>query len=95
MTEDKQRRGGVIFDVDGTLLDTNYLHVAAWWEAFTERGHDIRCADVHRAIGMGSAEMIEKVLGKPDPTVSDAHSRHFALYLGRMRPLPGAVAEGA
>ncbi|MGO8887290.1 MAG: hypothetical protein ACLPUO_29275 [Streptosporangiaceae bacterium] len=60
-----------------------------------------RCADVHRAIGMGSAEMIEKVLGKPDPTVSDAHSRHFALYLGRMRPLPGAaellaaVAEGA
>jgi hypothetical protein len=25
--------GGVIFDADGTLLDINYLHVAAWWDA--------------------------------------------------------------
>jgi phosphoglycolate phosphatase-like HAD superfamily hydrolase len=82
---------GVIFDVDGTLLDTNYLHVAAWWEAFSERGHDIRCADVHRAIGMGSAELVERVLGRPDPSVSPAHSRHYAPYLGRIRPLPGAA----
>jgi HAD superfamily hydrolase (TIGR01509 family) len=85
------RRGGVIFDVDGTLLDTNYLHIAAWWQAFRERGHDIRCADVHRALGMGSAEMVERVLGRPDPSVSPAHSRYYAPYLGRMRPLPGAA----
>ena len=45
-----KRCGGVIFDVDGTLLDTNYLHVVAWWEAFRERGHEIRCADVYRAL---------------------------------------------
>jgi HAD superfamily hydrolase (TIGR01509 family) len=83
--------GGVIFDVDGTLLDTNYLHVAAWWEAFRERGHDIRCADIHRALGMGSAELVQRVLGRSDPSVIDAHSRHFAPYLGRMRPLPGAA----
>lgn len=83
---------GVIFDVDGTLLDTNYLQVAAWWEAFRERGHDIRCADIHRALGMGSAELVERVLGKPDPSVSPAHSRHYAPYLGRIRPLPGAAA---
>jgi phosphoglycolate phosphatase-like HAD superfamily hydrolase len=86
-----ERNGGVVFDVDGTLLDTNYLHIAAWWEAFAERGHDVRCADVHRAIGMGSAELVERVLGRPDPTVSPAHSRHYAPYLGRMRPLPGAA----
>jgi phosphoglycolate phosphatase-like HAD superfamily hydrolase len=91
VTDDQRRRGGVIFDVDGTLLDTNYLHVAAWWEAFRERGHDVRCADIHRAIGMGSAELVERVLGEPDPSVSDAHSRRFAPYLGRMRPLPGAA----
>jgi HAD superfamily hydrolase (TIGR01493 family) len=84
-------RGGVVFDVDGTLLDTNYLHVAAWWEAFGERGHDIQCADIHRALGMGSTELIERVLGKPDPSVSAAHSRHYAPYLGRIRPLPGAA----
>jgi HAD superfamily hydrolase (TIGR01493 family) len=85
------RRGGVIFDVDGTLLDTNYLHVAAWWEAFAERGHDARCADIHQALGMGSAELVERVLGRPDPSVSAAHSRHYAPYLGRIRPLPGAA----
>jgi hypothetical protein len=70
--------GGVIFDVDGTLLDTNYLHVAAWWDAFRERGHDIRCADVHRALGMGSSDLVERVLGRPDTTVIEAHGRYFA-----------------
>jgi HAD superfamily hydrolase (TIGR01509 family) len=83
--------GGVIFDVDGTLLDTNYLHVAAWWEAFRERGHDIRCADVHRALGMGSSDLVERVLGRPDASVIEAHSRYAGPYLGRMRPLPGAA----
>jgi HAD superfamily hydrolase (TIGR01509 family) len=81
----------VIFDVDGTLLDTNYLHVAAWWEAFRERGYDIRCADVHRALGMGSFDLVQRVLGHPDSSVIEAHSRYFAPYLGRLRPLNGAA----
>jgi phosphoglycolate phosphatase-like HAD superfamily hydrolase len=80
----------VIFDVDGTLLDTNYLHVTAWWEAFRERGHDVACADIHRAIGLSSDDLITRVLGRPDPSVSAAHSRYIAPYLGRMRPLAGA-----
>lgn len=91
MTAGQRNAGGVIFDVDGTLLDTNYLHVTAWWEAFRERGHDIRCADVHASLGKGSADLVEHVLGKPDPSVIDAHSRYFAPYLGRMRRLPGAA----
>ena len=80
----------MIFDVDGTLLDTNYLHVTAWWEAFRERGHDVACADIHRAIGLSSEDLITRVLGRPDPSVSEAHSRYIAPYLGRMRPLAGA-----
>jgi phosphoglycolate phosphatase-like HAD superfamily hydrolase len=87
---DRPRRGGVIFDVDGTLLDTNYQHVTAWWEAFRERGHDVACADIHRAIGLSSDDLITRVLGRPDPSVSGAHSRYIAPYLGRMRPLAGA-----
>jgi HAD superfamily hydrolase (TIGR01509 family) len=86
----RPRARGVIFDVDGTLLDTNYLHVAAWWQAFRERGHDVRCADIHRSLGMGSAELVARVLGRPDPAVVDAHGRYFAPNLGRLRPLPGA-----
>jgi phosphoglycolate phosphatase-like HAD superfamily hydrolase len=80
----------VIFDVDGTLLDTNYLHVTAWWDAFRERGHDVTCADIHRAIGLSSEDLVSRVLGRPDPSVSPAHSRYIAPYLGRMRPLAGA-----
>ena len=76
--------------MDGTLLDTNYLHVTAWWNAFRERGHDVPCADIHRAIGLGSADLINRVLGHPDPGSSEAHSRYIAPYLGRMRALPGA-----
>ena len=78
MAEQRPGRGGVIFDVDGTLLDTNYLHVAAWWEAFRERGHDVACADIHRAIGLSSDDLIGQVLGRPDPSVSGAHSRYVA-----------------
>jgi beta-phosphoglucomutase-like phosphatase (HAD superfamily) len=35
-----ERSGGVVFDGDGTLLDTNDLHVAAWWEAFATQVYD-------------------------------------------------------
>jgi beta-phosphoglucomutase-like phosphatase (HAD superfamily) len=72
------RNGGVIADVDGTLLDAKYLHVAAWREAFGERGHDIRRADARRALGMASAELAGQVLGRLDPPVIEAHSRHAA-----------------
>jgi HAD superfamily hydrolase (TIGR01509 family) len=90
VTSGRPRARGVVFDVDGTLLDTNYLHIAAWWEAFRECGHDVRCADIHRSLGMGSAELVARVLGRPDPRVIDAHSRYFAPNLGRLRPVPGA-----
>jgi HAD superfamily hydrolase (TIGR01509 family) len=82
---------GVVFDVDGTLLDSNYLHVAAWWEAFRELGHDVPCADIHRAIGLGSEDLVSRLLGHPDQTASQAHSRYIAPYLGRLRALPGAA----
>ncbi len=82
---------GVVFDVDGTLLDSNYLHVTAWWEAFRELGHDVPCADIHRAIGLGSEDLIERLLGHPDEAASQAHSRYIAPYLGRLRALPGAA----
>ena len=71
-------RPGVLFDVDGTLLDTNYLHVLAWWQAFRDGGHDgIDMATVHRAIGIASAELVQKVLGREDATTVQAHSARY------------------
>jgi HAD superfamily hydrolase (TIGR01549 family) len=57
------RSGAVLFDIDGTLVDTNYLHVAAWLDAFRHVGHPVNGADIHRAIGMGSPQLLERLLG--------------------------------
>ena len=62
MTQDP--RPGVLFDVDGTLLDTNYLQVLAWWQAFRDTGHDdVSMADCHRAIGIASEELVTHLVG--------------------------------
>ncbi len=42
-----------LFDVDGTLVDSNYLHAVTWWEAFIQSGYQVPMADIHRVIGMG------------------------------------------
>ena len=87
---------GVLFDVDGTLVDTTYIHAVCWAEALHQAGHDIPAAAAHRAIGMGSAELLDHLLG-PDrdrDQDDDLAAVHLALYKlswGRLRPLPGAV----
>jgi len=81
----------VVFDLDGTLLDTNYLHVMAWWEAFFAAGHDVSCFDVHRAIGKPSAELVQGLLGRPDDAVVQGHSRHWARVRDSARPFHRAA----
>ena len=87
----------VLFDVDGTLMDTNYLHTVAWWEAFAQAGHEVPMAPIHRAIGMGSDQLLDALLpaGRDrgaDGGISTAHSALYSVYWSRLRPLPGAVA---
>jgi HAD superfamily hydrolase (TIGR01509 family) len=86
----------VLFDVDGTLVDTNYLHTVAWWEAFTQAGHSVPMASIHRAIGMGSDQMLDRLLpadrdSGADDSIKDAHSALYSVYWCRLRPLPGAT----
>src|SRR6201989_1105394 len=85
-----------LFDVDGTLVDTNYLHAVTWWEAFAQAGHVVPMAEIHRAIGMGSGLMLAKLLRPDRDTGEDAdiraaHSALYATYRSRLRPLPGAA----
>ena len=42
-----------LFDVDGTLVDSNYLHAVTWWEAFAQAGYQVPMADIHRGDGDG------------------------------------------
>ncbi|MFG3498831.1 HAD family hydrolase [Streptomyces sp. NPDC047928] len=51
-----------VFDVDGTLVDTNHLHVVTWWEALRQAGHDVPMHAVHRAVGLGAHDLIEHLL---------------------------------
>jgi HAD superfamily hydrolase (TIGR01509 family) len=86
----------VLFDVDGTLVDTNYLHTVTWWQAFAQGGQQVAMVDIHRAIGMGSDQLLDRLL--PDDRDKDAdseltasHDALYATYWTRLRPLPGAV----
>jgi HAD superfamily hydrolase (TIGR01509 family) len=86
----------VLFDVDGTLVDSNYLHALCWWEAFTQAGHDVPTSRIHRAIGMGSDQLLDALLPRDrDKTADDAmraaHGTLYATYWARQRPLPKAA----
>jgi HAD superfamily hydrolase (TIGR01509 family) len=53
----------VLFDIDGTLVDSNDAHAAAWVQAFTEHGVAVDPALVRRCIGMGGDKLMPEVSG--------------------------------
>lgn len=71
----------VLFDVDGTLVDSNYLHVDAWQRALAGLGAPVDAWRIHRAIGQDSARLIEAVAGRREEEWAErAEERHSALY---------------
>jgi HAD superfamily hydrolase (TIGR01509 family) len=88
-------KSGVLFDVDGTLVDSTYLHAVAWWEALRQFDHDVPMAAIHRGVGMGSDKIIDHLLGTDrdkaaDAAMTTAHSVLYGAWWERLRPLPGA-----
>ncbi|MFE5213913.1 MULTISPECIES: HAD family hydrolase [unclassified Streptomyces] len=84
-----------LFDVDGTLVDTNHLHVVTWWEAFRQAGHDVPMHAVHRAVGLGSTDLVAHLLGddrdtERDAELSAAHKALYGQYFDRLPALPKA-----
>jgi HAD superfamily hydrolase (TIGR01549 family) len=86
----------VLFDIDGTLVDSNYLHVDAWDRAFTAVGHPVDVWRIHRAIGMDSGKLLKRLLeGDAEIIGDDAKARHDTLYMNttdRLRPIGGGKA---
>jgi HAD superfamily hydrolase (TIGR01509 family) len=84
----------VLFDVDGTLVDTNYFHAVAWFRAFRQVGAQVAMADVHRHIGMGGERLVNALMPERDAAVDHAlhsgHAEHYASYFGIMQPFPQA-----
>jgi len=85
----------VLFDVDGTLVDSNYLHVDSWQRALAELGSPADGWRIHRAIGQDSARLLRAVVGEKDEEwVSRAKDRHSHLYkemAGRLRAFEHAA----
>jgi HAD superfamily hydrolase (TIGR01549 family) len=84
-----------IFDVDGTLVDTNYQHALAWFRAL--RRYDITRPiwRLHRGIGMGGDLFVSAVAGRE---VEEAHGddlrkawqEEFEQLIGEIQPFEGA-----
>jgi HAD superfamily hydrolase (TIGR01509 family) len=71
-----------LFDIDGTLVDSNYLHVDAWLRAFHAVGHPVDSWRIHRAIGKDSSLLLETLLGdKADELGDKAKELHSEFYL--------------
>ena len=85
----------ILFDIDGTLVDSNDFHVLAWAEAFHAAGHDFRLGEIHAQVGQGGDNFVRALL--PEISEDDAealveaHHRLFRKhYLHRLKPFPGA-----
>lgn len=88
------RPDAVLLDVDGTLVDSNYLHVLAWVRACLDVERVVPSWRVHRAIGMDSSELLGALLGNDAGRLGDRakarHAEHYRDLGGLLRPLPGA-----
>ena len=84
----------VIFDVDGTLIDSVDLHAHAWQDAFREFGHEIAFDKLRGQIGKGGDQLLPVFLSKAelDATGEALNTRRGEIfkerYLSRVRPFP-------
>lgn len=84
----------VLFDVDGTLVDSNYLHVYAWLRAFAAEEVPVDSWRIHRCIGMDGTTLVRTLAGDTSQRVLDAlkdrHSEFYRETASLLAPLPGA-----
>lgn len=85
----------VLFDLDGTLIDSNPAHVSAWREAFGNAGFDVPEAAIAGQIGKGGDLLVPALLPDlPDDRRSALEKAHSRIYRDRfldvVRPIPGA-----
>jgi HAD superfamily hydrolase (TIGR01509 family) len=85
----------VLFDIDGTLVDSNDLHVLAWEEAFAGIGARFDRQAIHDQIGKGTDMLVPTLLPDADEHTQEALGKaqgdvFKTKYLDRVKPFPGA-----
>ncbi|HEY8903152.1 MAG TPA: HAD family hydrolase [Chthoniobacterales bacterium] len=89
-----------LFDLDGTLIDSVYLHVVAWREALEQTGIPLSVWRIHRQIGMSGGLFVNALFRESGRAVSEAeaerlqqlHVEAYKRLAHDVRPLPGAQA---
>ena len=84
-------QSAVLFDIDGTLVDTNWFHTFSWFKAMQDIGENIAMAKIHPLIGMGSDQLVESLLGEEREGMSDLHSKHFEPFKSEIVAFPKAA----
>lgn len=91
----------ILFDVDGTLVDSNDAHADAWVRAFAEHGVTVDRDHVRRCIGMGGDKLMPEVSGLREETPqgkaiatrrSELFQREFLPHLEAFRDAARLVA---
>lgn len=86
-------RTAALFDIDGTLIDSNYLQVQAWSQAFAAVGAPVDDARIHRTIALESRRMLQTLLGdrvdELADRVKDLHTSFYEASADRLRPFAG------
>ena len=97
LLEEKLR--ALIFDLDGTLVDTVYAHIFAWQRALAEAGMPLEGWRIHRKIGMSGGlftravarEVGHEINSEEEASLQRRHGELFRQLLPERRPLPGAI----
>src|ERR1700758_3882153 len=98
MDQDTDHTPALLFDLDGTLIDSVYQHVLAWHEALRELGLSLAVWRIHRRIGMSGGLLIQalgreighRLTREQAQMLQEKHSAAFERYKGAIKPLPGA-----
>ena len=87
---------GIIFDIDGTLVDSNDAHAESWADTFAQAGYDVPFTVVRPLIGMGADKLLPRTIGVSSESeigkrLTELRSEIFRKqYLPRLRPLKGS-----
>ena len=84
----------VLFDIDGTLVDSVDLHAQAWQDAFGWYGKSVPFLDLRSKIGMGGDLVLEQFLTADEnrsfgKELAERRTKHYLdVYMPRVRPFP-------
>jgi HAD superfamily hydrolase (TIGR01509 family) len=98
MTQETSQSPALLFDLDGTLIDSVYQHVLAWHEALEELGLSLAVWRIHRRIGMSGGLLVQalgreighRVNSEQAQKLQERHAAIYERYQAAIQPLPGA-----